>query len=217
MPIIGVVGDAKNRSLTESARPELYTPGLGTWSLLAFRSEITIVIRARSDAQSLAIPLQRAVAEVAPDVAVYQVMSLGEVVREAGERITTTTLLMSGYAVAAFLVAVAGVYAVLSYLVSQRQHELAIRRALGAPARAILRLVVAESAVVVAWGAIAGALGAYCTSRLLSGLLYGVSSFDPIVTFAVIIVSAIGAIGASVFPALSALRVDPATALRSER
>jgi ABC-type antimicrobial peptide transport system permease subunit len=215
MPIIGVVADAKNRTLTDTPKPELYTPGLGTYSNLSFRSEVTIVVRAQGDASSIARPLQKVIADVAPDAATYEVESLEDVVREAGARMSTTTKLMAAYAISAFLLAIAGVYAVLSYLVNQRRHELAVRRALGAPSSAILHLVTMESARVVGIGAILGILGAFLTARLLSGLLFGVGSIDPVVSTVVVIIVGIGAVGAAVVPALRAVRVDPNAALRS--
>jgi predicted permease len=187
MPIIGVVADAKNRSLTEPSRPELYTPGLGTWSFLAFRTELTIVVRTRGDAMALAAPIRRVVRDAAPDISTYNVATLDDVIRSARARVITATQLMTGYAALALLLAVAGTYALLAYLVSQRRHELAVRLALGAT----------------------------LSSRLLSGLLYGVGRLDPLVTASVLVVTAAAGIVAALVPARRATRVDPGLALRS--
>ncbi len=215
MPIIGVVDDAKNRSLTEASRPEFYTPGLGTWSSLAFRTEITIVARARGDAMSLAGPIRRVVREAAPDIATYKLATLGDIVAQGRARMMTVTRLMSGYAVAALLLAIAGTYALLAYLVSQRRHELAIRLALGAGPQDIVRLVGREAAIVVGAGVLVGLLGAALTSRLLGGLLYGVGSLDAIVLLSVVGTAAIVAVVAAVVPARRAARVDPSQSLRA--
>jgi ABC-type antimicrobial peptide transport system permease subunit len=163
---------------------------------------------------AFAQPLQRVVAEAAPDVATYQVLSLGDVVREAGARMMTTTQLMTGYAIAAFVLAIAGVYAVLTYLVSQRQHELAVRRALGATAGDIFGLVARESVRVVGVGAAVGVAGALLTARLLGGLLFGVGVFDPAVVAVVVATAAVAATLAAVVPAFRAVRIDPVASLR---
>jgi hypothetical protein len=112
MPIIGVVADAKNRSLTEEPRPELYTPALGTWSNLALQTEISLVAQGR-DAATLVTPIRRIIESAAPDVAIYAIATLDDIVRDARARMTTTTRLMAGYAVVALLLAVAGTYAEL--------------------------------------------------------------------------------------------------------
>lgn len=215
MPIIGVVADAKNRSLTETPRPELYLPALGTWSNLALRTEISIVARARDDAMALAVPIQRLVAAAAPDVATYAVASLDDIVREARARMTIATRLMSGYALAALLLAVAGTYAVLSYLVTQRRRELAVRMALGATPRAIVALVAGESAKLVGVGVVAGLAGATALARLLSGLLYGVGTMDAAVVAIVVVTSAGAGLAAAFLPARRATRVDPSAVLRA--
>lgn len=215
MPIIGVVADAKNRSLTEDPRPELYVPGLGSWTNLAFRTEITIVARARGDAAGLAGPLRRIVAEAAPDVATYNLASLEEIVRDATARMTTATRLMSGYAVAALLLALAGTYAVLSYLVTQRRRELAVRMALGATPRSIVTLVARESARLVGIGVVVGLLAAAASARLLAGLLYGVGSLDLTVVLAVVAAAGLAGLLAALLPARRATRVDPSHVLRS--
>jgi len=215
MPIIGVVGDARNRSVTEPSRPEFYTPGLGSWSFLAFRSELTIVARVGGDAMALATPIRRVVREAAPDISTYNLASLDDVISAARARMTTATQLMSGYAVLALLLAVAGTYALLAYLVSQRRHELAVRLALGASSRDLVQLVGGECARLVGYGVMAGLAGAVISSRLLSGLLFGVGALDPLVTAGVLVVAAAAGIAASLIPARRATRVDPGLALRS--
>jgi predicted permease len=215
MPIVGVVADAKNRSLTEPPMPELYTPALGSWSMLALRSGISVVLRARGDAMSLSMPMRRIIRDIAPDVAVERVVPVGTVVKEANVRMTTTTRLISWYAAAALLIAVAGTYAVLSYLIAQRRSELALRMALGAPTRAIVTLVARESAVLVGAGAVAGLAGAVASSRLLAGLLYGIGTLDAGVLAVVVFVAATAGTLAAIAPVRRALRADPSEVLRS--
>jgi putative ABC transport system permease protein len=215
MPIIGVVADARNRSLTEEPRPELYAPGLGTFASLAFRSEITLVARGRGDAGNLAAPIRRAVAEAGPDVAMYAFASLGDIVREARATMTTATRLMTGYALAALLLAIAGTYAVLSYLVNQRRRELALRMALGATPRAIMALVVKESALLIGIGVVAGLIGALASARLLTGLLYGVGALNAGVVLAVVASAAVAGLFAAMVPARRATRVEPNATLRA--
>jgi predicted permease len=215
MPIIGVVADARNRSLTESPRPELYVPALGTYANLALRSEITVIVRAATNATSLVAPMRRAIASMDPELPTFEVASMRDVVHDSRARMTTTTRLMSAYAVAALLLAVAGTYAVLAYLVTQRGRELAVRMALGATPREIVALVARESAVLVGAGVAIGLVGATALARLLAGLLYGVGALDPGVVLAVVGVTALAGIGAALLPARRAALVDPCAALRS--
>jgi putative ABC transport system permease protein len=214
MPIVGVVADAANRSLTETPRPELYVPGLGTYANLAFQSEITLVVRSATDAPSLVASMRRAIASVDPELPTYEVASLRDVVRDSRVRMMTATRLMSAYAVAALLLAVAGTYAVLSYLVTQRRRELAVRMALGASAREIASLIARESGVMIGVGVMTGMLGATALARLLAGLLYGVGALDVDVVLAVLGISSVAAIAAAVVPARRAVLVDPCVVLR---
>lgn len=213
MPIIGVVADAKNRSLTEEPRPELYAPALGTFAGLALRSEISLVVRGR-EADRLAGPIRQIIATTAPDVATYAVATLDEVIRDARARMTTATQLMAAYAAAALILAVLGTYAVLSYLVNQRGRELALRMALGATPGDILILVGRELATLIGIGIAAGLLGAMGSSRLISGLLYGVGALDAVVAVGVVAGAGVAGILAALVPARRATRVDPSTALR---
>jgi ABC-type antimicrobial peptide transport system permease subunit len=214
MPIVGVVADARNRSLTEEPRPELYAPALGTFASLALRSEITLLARGR-DAATLVVPIRRIIAAAAPDVATYAVATLEGIVRDARARMTTATRLMAGYAAAALLLAVAGTYAVLSYLVNQRRRELALRMALGATPSAIMALVARESAMLIGIGILVGLAGAMVSARLLTGLLYGVGALDAAVALVVVALAGAAGILAALVPARRATRVDPSTALRA--
>jgi len=216
MPIVAVVGDAKNRSLTEDARPELYAPALGTYANLALQSEITLVVRSAADARSLVAPLRRVVASVDPEVPTYEIASMRDVVRDSRARMLTATRLMSAYAIAALLLAIAGTYAVLSYLVSQRRRELAVRMALGASPKEIVGLVARESSVMIGVGVGAGLIGAVALARLLSGLLYGVGALDTGVVLAVIGVASVAGVAAALLPARRAAMVDPCVALRGD-
>jgi predicted permease len=216
MPIVGVVADAKNRSLTETPRPELYAPALGTWANLALQSEITLIVRAATDPASLVAPMRRVVASVDPEVPTYEIASMRDVVRASRARMLTATGLMSAYAAAALLLAVAGTYAVLSYLVTQRRRELAVRMALGASPGEIVSLVARESTVMIAVGVGVGLAAASALARLLAGLLYGVGALDPGVVFVVVAVAAVAGVAAALVPARRAALVDPCVALRGD-
>jgi putative ABC transport system permease protein len=218
MPILGVVADAKNRSLTEAPRPELYTPALGTYSNLTLRSRLTLVVRSRTGGAAVAAlagPVRAIIADAAPDVAIISVATLDDVVRSSRGSMTTLTQLIVGYAIAAFLLAIAGTYAVLAYLVTQRRRELALRVALGATTRAIAGLVMGESARLTALGVALGAAGAVASARLMAGLLYGVTGLDPAVLGGVLLAAILAATLAAIVPARRALRADPASVFRS--
>jgi predicted permease len=214
MPIVGVVADAKNRSLTEPPRPEMYFPGLGTWANLAFRSEITLIVRTATEPAGLITPLRRVVSEIDPEVPTYEIASMRDVVRTSRAPMITATRLMSAYAIAALLLAVAGTYAVLSYLVTQRRRELAVRMALGASPAEVVMLVARESGVMIGAGVVVGLLGALAVARLLAGLLYGVGALDPTVVIAVVAVASVAGVVAATLPARRAALVDPCTSLR---
>jgi len=182
---------------------------------MAFQSEITLVVRAGGDPAVLAAPLRRLITAVAPDVAVYNLAPMEQIVHEARSRMTTVTRLMTGYAVVALLLAVAGIHAVLSFLVSQRRHELAVRLALGASPAAVVSLVAREGLLVAGAGLGLGLAGALAGARLLAGLLFGVGTLDPRVAALVVASVGVAAVAAGYLPAVRAARVDPGRALRA--
>jgi hypothetical protein len=214
MPIVAVVGDAKNRSLTEDPRPELYVPGLGTWANMAFQSEISLIVRSGVDPRATIASMRRVVAEVDPEVPTYEIHSLREIVRGARAQMETATQLMSAYAIAALLLAVAGTYAVLSFLVAQRRRELAVRLALGASPGEIVSLIARESGAMIGLGLIGGLAGAVVLAKLISRLLYGVGALDAGVVILVATIAGGAGVVAAVLPARRAAQVDPCVALR---
>jgi predicted permease len=214
MPIVAVVGDAKNRSLTEDPRPELYFPGLGTWAGMAFASEISVIVRSGVEPRAMVASMRRIVADVDPEVPTYEIHSLRDIVRDARAQMETATQLMFAYAIAALLLAVAGTYAVLSFLVVQRRRELAVRLALGASPSEIVGLIARESGAMIGLGLVTGLAGAMALAKLIAGLLYGVGALDAGLVILVASIAGVAGVIAAVLPARRAARVDPCVALR---
>ena len=122
---------------------------------------------------------------------------------------------MAGYAAVALLLAIAGTYAVLSYLVNQRRRELALRMALGATPGDIMALVARQSALLIGLGILAGLAAAMASARLLSSLLFGVGAMNVVVALSVVLCAGGAGVLAALVPARRATRVDPSTALRA--
>ena len=125
-------------------------------------------------------------------------------------------LLLGIFAAIALLLASVGIYGVMSYSVEQRTREIGIRMALGAERSSVLRLIVGQGARLAASGILVGIAGAFALSRVMAGLLYGVSATDPLTYLALAAVLAAVAVAACAVPARRALLVDPAVALRAE-
>jgi putative ABC transport system permease protein len=125
-------------------------------------------------------------------------------------------MLFSGLGIVALLLACVGVYSVMSYIASERIHELGVRIVLGATSSDIVRLVLASGARLVLVGAALGLIGAALGARLLASLLFGVSPLDPGVYIASVVVLAVTGTVATMVPAIRAMRTDPTEALRAE-
>jgi putative ABC transport system permease protein len=211
--IVGVVGDVRNVIEDEPA-PEVYIPyTVNPWGW------VNVVVRTAGDPEALMPLLSRAVAAVDSDIPVAGRQRPGTMRQSLSGQLARrrfTVTLLSGFAVGALLLAALGIYGVISYVVALRTREIGLRTALGATPRAILRLVITQSARVVAVGLVAGLVGAVGLTRFLTSLVYGVGVTD-IATFAsVTVFFSVVALLASYLPARRAARVDPMVALRTE-
>ena len=159
-------------------------------------------------------PVKRAVSTVDPALALSGVESMGDVIAEQGGQRRGLTALLGVFAVFALGLSALALYASLSYTVVQRRAELAVRMALGARGRSILRLVAVEGLVTAAVGIAVGAATSLSLGRVLQNQVYGVPTADPVTLVFISIVLMIAVVAACVAPALRAVRIDPALVLR---
>ena len=208
--IIGVVGDIRATSLETEPRPATYLPP--TRFAYPFMS---VVVRTASDDVAVVPAIIRAVRDLDPDVPVSDVRAMNEVVSRSTAQRRLTMLLLTLFAALALVLAAVGIYAVISYSVTQRTQEIGIRMALGAARTAVMRMVLRQAMTLALVGVAAGAAGAWALTRLMQKLLFGIEPSDPLTFAAVaVLLSAIAAAAAAI-PALRATRVDPAIALRA--
>jgi putative ABC transport system permease protein len=209
--IVGVVGPVKQNRLDTGMGPTVYLPlEQSPWS------NMSLVVRTSVSPRSVAGAVAEKVRHVDPDLPVSGVRTMEEVAAEAAWRLRFAMLLLSAFAVIAMGLAALGIYGVLSYNVTQRMRELAIRMALGATPPRVFRLIIGKSLLLVLLGLSAGAVIALMLSRVLSGLLYGVTTLD--VAIYLIVAAVLTAVGllAAFVPARRAMKIDPALVLRPE-
>ncbi len=181
-------------------------------------NEVALVARARDgvDPASLAPALRAAVLEADKEQPLYEVRTMTALLSNSVARERFQVLLLGVFAAVALVLSAVGLFGVLSYAVTQRTHEIGIRMALGAQGRDIFRLVVGRGMGLTLAGLGLGLAGSLALTRLMAGLLYGVSATDPAPFAAVTALLAFVAFLASYLPARRATRVDPMTALRHE-
>jgi len=212
--IVGIVDDVKEMGLDEPPKEEMYFP---YWQAQGnYMVPSTLVVHTKGDPTSLAGAVREAVWSVDPDQPVSKVVTMDGVLdREVGQR-GVQAVLLGGLAALAMTLACVGIYGVMAYLVTQQNHEIGIRVALGAHSRKILGLVLAHGAKLTATGVGVGTAAAFLVTRLMRSLLFGVSPFDPLTFATVALVLTVVAIAACYIPARRASRVDPIVALRFE-
>jgi putative ABC transport system permease protein len=211
MEIAGVVGDEKNSSLSKTADPAIYI----SHRQFAYRS-MSIVVRTTAAPLDLANTVRNEVWALDRNLPVSNVKTMEQRMGDAIAQPRFSALLLGLFAALALLLAAVGIYGVVSYSVEQRTHEIGVRMALGASASKILKLVVGQSLALILSGVALGLLGALGLTRLISGLLYGVKTTDPLIFAAMPVLLALVALLACYLPARRATKVDPMTALRYE-
>jgi putative ABC transport system permease protein len=169
-----------------------------------------------SDPLALTSAVQSAVWNVSKDVPLADIRTMQDVIANSTLRRKFTMLLLAIFAGLAMLLAAIGLYGVMSYAVSQRTHEIGIRMALGAQKTDVLRMVVRQGMGLVALGLVLGVVASVAATRLMAGLLFGVSATDPATFSVVAILLASVALAANYVPARRAAKVDAMVALRYE-
>jgi len=166
------------------------------------------------DAVSVAGEIAAAIRSVDPTIPVYDVRTMTDRMYQSMARQRFATVMLGAFAAFALLLAVIGVYGVLSYLVSQGRHEIGVRMALGAPRGRILSMVVRQGLELTGAGVVIGLIGALALTRVMATLLFGISATD-VITFALVPLLLIAvALAACLIPARRATTVDPQIALR---
>ena len=214
--VVGIVGDVRYSGLAEPPEAVAYVPYRQRTKQMPWAPSYLIVRSSRGDVSTLVPSIRREVAAVDADEAVGGVLSLDELMRAALGPARVNAAVMGVFAGAALLLAVLGVYGVLSYSVKQRRREIGIRMALGARGADVVRLVVGQGLRLVAVGVTLGVAAALALGRGMAGLLFGVQPADPATLAAVACVLGVTAVGASYLPARRASRVDPVAVLRQD-
>ena len=213
--VVGVARDVRQMGPQKEAPLAIYVP-YSQAPRDFFLSFMTVVARTDSDPLSMVNTLRRAVQTVDPDMPLFDVASMEQLVYKSVASPRFNALLLACFAALALTLAVVGIYGVMSYSVAQRTHEIGIRMALGAQQEDVLKLVVSQGLRLTLIGEVAGILGALGLTRFLSSLLYSVKPSDPL-TFVVVSLGLAGvALLASYVPARRATKVDPMAALRYE-
>jgi putative ABC transport system permease protein len=211
--VVGVVADTKHFGLDREDRPAMYLP----YDQIPLRSA-NLVLRASpgTPPESLAAPMRDAIREIDPELALADVAPLEDIIARTVAAPKVTTTLFAVFAAVALGLAAIGLYGVMSYTVGQTTHEIGIRMALGARAQDVLRATVGRGMRLIALGAGIGLTASLLLSRLLSSLLFGVTTTDPMAFVAAVVVLALVAFVSCFLPARRAARVDPIVALRYE-
>ncbi|MBV9295747.1 MAG: ABC transporter permease [Acidobacteriaceae bacterium] len=219
--IIGVVQGTRQTELAKPPDAQLYldfrqVPPATLWSQFLLKQIMTYVVRSNGNPIALAKEVQHAIHRVDPSQTVFHVAAMTEIVSASVQSRRLGAILLSVFAGLALVVAAAGLYGILSYLVTQRKRDIAVRIALGAQQEEVVRMIVSRALLLYIAGVAAGLVGVIWCGHLLSNMLTGIRPWDPvalgITTSTLLLVSLL----AAWFPARRAASIDPYQALRTD-
>jgi len=211
LTVVGVVGNVRQWGPGSTPRAELY------WHYMQNpRSRMLITLNAEGVPRELVRTVRAAVLAVDPLQPVSEIQTMGEILASDLSGREFYTLLVGLFSVLAVLLAAAGIYGVISYFVAQRTHEMGIRLALGAGRRGLVTLVLRRALKIVFKGLLFGLGGVWLTTRIISGLLFGVRPLDlPTLLGGISLLLLVG-VTAALLPSIRGTRLSPVAALRSE-
>jgi putative ABC transport system permease protein len=209
--IVGVVRDVKFDGLAAASEPAYYLP-----ASQAPLEDMTVLVRTSSDPRAVISSLRQAVWSIDPNQPLSNINTLEQIVSDSIAQPRLNMLLMMLFGGLALLLSAVGIYGLLSYAVTQRTQELGIRMALGANVTDVLKLVLKQGMVLALIGEAIGLVGAFALTRLMSGLLFGVTPTDTSIFAGVVVVLTVTAFFACYLPARRATKVNPLVALRYE-
>ena len=211
--VVGVVADVKNGGVDRPVGTELFLPYLSNGG---YTGSPYIMVRATGDPKRLTNAVRSAVARIDSGVAVARIRTMEEVVDQSSSRSRFLVLLLSMFSALALLLAGVGVYGVISYSVAQRTSEFGIKLALGAEPWRLMRYVLGQGLTLTMAGMLVGTAGAVFLTKMLEGLIYGVTGLDWMVMGATAFVLLFATLAACYAPAARAMRIEPIRALRYE-
>ena len=209
--VVGVAGDVRHTNLIQEPDAELF---------LCYRqivpSRVILTVRTRTDPAHLAGTVRQALASVDKNLPIARFLTMQQILSNSIAPQRLTMLLLSIFAGIALLLAVVGIYGVISYSVAQRRHEIGIRMALGASRQRVLWLVTGQAMALALAGEAVGLAGTLALRRLIDSQLYSSSAVDPVILAVVPLGLAVVALAAALIPARRAMQVSPLIALRHE-
>jgi predicted permease len=208
--VVGVIADIKNDGLDQSGSPHIFSP---IYQVPGIRN-LSVMVRTSLSATSLEPLIRREIQAVDPDLPVFNVRTMNEVIDGSLASRRFSAELVGVLAVAALLLASVGIYGLLAYMVGQRAHEIGVRMALGAVPSTIGKMIVSRGVGLAGIGVAAGLILSGIMAPLMSTVLYGVRPIDPEVFIAVPLILMVVVLLASYIPARRAARVNPIVALR---
>ncbi|MHB8525981.1 MAG: ABC transporter permease [Candidatus Acidiferrales bacterium] len=211
--IVGEIGNTRDLTTKDAPEPEFFAaydqlekPGGAIW----------LVVRTKTEPLALVSAIQDRIWSLDKAQPVENIKSMDQMVASANAAPRFQTMLLGIFGALGLLLAMVGIYGVISYSVTQRTHEIGIRMALGAEPAQVMRLILAQGLKLALAGVVIGIIAAFALTRLMSSLLFGVSATDPLTFACVAVVLTIVALVACYVPARRAMRVDPMVALRYE-